>query len=305
MKRVSLMLLLLLTSTAVLIGFLTPWPISHSGSRPTSGAPLATPLERLQEGYLRFEASRKPLVESYVAQCMERRGFEYVPDSHTPARSAAQRLEPSEFKLRFGYGIVGPSLHPRQFEVATKADRNVLIRRALPPVQRQSYDRALYGGKADEVVVRAANGHALASFFPRSCITRAQQAFFGNQRILILATARLNLLLPILRRRIENDPRTISIVGRWSACMRARGYSFDNPGEARAYVQSLLMLAERRTELRRVARMELRLASVDGACQEEAGFASLAGVTAEYETALIMQHPGIIARVWPTPAGAR
>lgn len=274
-------------------------PVSSEGQEHQALEDRLTPMELLTREYELFEARTLPRVEKHIAACMKRRGFTYVAQPDSPTSPQDESLREREFAEQYGYGIVARILEPTMFELTREVDPNATIRGRLSPSRQTEFDRALTGNQTDAVPVLDRRGHEIAAFFPRSCVTRAHARYFGAQRPLLRATAKLNRLLPELRRRIQYDPLVQRARIAWSTCMLRKGYHFHSPDEILEFVARHARANGQLADLLALQQGEVRLALSDRDCAGEVGLGDTVYLaTSRHETLFIEAHPRITWLVW-------
>jgi hypothetical protein len=277
-----------------------------SGGSQTTGA-VEDQLGFDQAGIL----ARESRVEAAIAQCMKNEGFDYIPIDPFAQRAAlvgTSRLSDEDFLKQFGYGI--STLWGRG---NAQADPNQRLRATLGPADRRAYDRALWGENAGATFSEAVDsGH-----FDRlgGCTLKATEAVFGGAQVLTQLQGKLDELDD----RILEDRRMIKALERWSSCMAAAGYRYEDPDE----IDSDLF---RRTEkivgplpgqfatgppagqrprpydhaaLASLQHDEVAIARRDNACEQKNIEPVESVVRPEYEARFRAQNRGLINRVRP------
>ncbi len=145
--------------------------------------------------------------ESLIASCMTDAGFEYVPIDPVTFRGAmdaltsAPGLTDAEFVAQYGYGIT--TLPPTQAFGA--GEQNTRIYDQLSAADQIAYKRTLWG----------AGG----------CTKKAiHQVYTEEQR-------NANYVNPF-DAQVQQDPRMVDALEKWSGCMREAGYDYENPDDA-------------------------------------------------------------------------
>jgi hypothetical protein len=194
---------------------------SSSGSSSTSqtGATVEDQLGFDEAGIL----ARQSRVEAAIAQCMKNEGFDYIPIDPFAQRAAlvgSSRLSDADFLKQFGYGI--STLWGRG---NAQNDPNQRLRATLAPADRRAYDRALWGENVGATFTEAVD----SGRFDRlgGCTLKATEAVFGGAQVLTQLQGKLDELDD----RILEDRRMVKAVERWSSCMAAAGYRYEDPDE--------------------------------------------------------------------------
>jgi hypothetical protein len=167
--------------------------------------------------------ARQSRVEAAIAQCMKNEGFDYIPIDPFAQRAAlvgSSRLSDTDFLKQFGYGI--STLWGRG---QPQSDPNQRLRATLGPADRKAYDRALWGDNTGATFQEAVDsGH-----FDRlgGCTLKATEQVFGGAQVLTQLQGKLDELDD----RILEDRRMVKAVEKWSSCMAAAGYRYEDPDE--------------------------------------------------------------------------
>ncbi|MFM2415626.1 MAG: hypothetical protein RL385_349 [Pseudomonadota bacterium] len=241
-----------------------------------------------------------------VAECMKKRGFSYtrVPYDGDSTRDelAFERVSADDVEAASALGYELASTLEQAPEggapVATDPSRK------LPPAELARYDAALFGPepgaldvRRDPKVVTLTTSDGLTLGWHRdACISVARRAVFGDDDVALrkLELAREDLLNE-LEQRAARSPLHTAAVERWRICMRARGHTFDAPG------QPANMLAddfrEGRLNLEQLRDRERELATEDARCAREAGVRGALESARETEgRALARAHGDLIER---------
>ena len=255
--------------------------------------------------------ARQSRVEAAIAQCMKNEGFDYIPIDPFAQRAAivgSTRLSDEDFLNQFGYGI--STLWGRG---NPQGDPNQRLRATLGPADRRAYDRALWGENKGATFSEAVD----SGRFDRlgGCTRKATEAVFGGAQVLTQLQGKLDELDD----RILEDRRMIKAVERWSECMAAAGYRYDDPDEIdsdlfrrmEAIVGPLPgqfatgpPAGERpkpydRTALRNLQRDEVAIAQRDFACEQKDIEPVESVVRPEYEARFREQNRGLISQIRP------
>jgi hypothetical protein len=167
--------------------------------------------------------ARQSRVEAAIRDCMKAQGFDYVPVDPFAQRAAvtgATRLSDEDFLKQFGYGI--STLWGRGGETA---DPNERVRSSLGPADRRAYDRALWGdnsGASFQAAVDSGDFTRLGG-----CTRSATADVFGGAQVL----TQLQNKLDQLDERILEDQRMVRALERWTMCMAASGFQYEDPDE--------------------------------------------------------------------------
>ena len=164
---------------------------------------------------------RQTRVENGIATCMRTQGFEYVPVDPKVRRAALvgnASLSGADYEKQFGYGITTLFEQKRKLAVGP----NEAIRSRLSATDGKAYDQALVGEKGGTFLQAMDTGD-----FSQldGCTRKATEEAFGGATVLQSLQAKL----AELDQRIENDPRFLAAVQKWSGCMREAGFDVARP----------------------------------------------------------------------------
>jgi hypothetical protein len=176
---------------------------------------------------------RQARIQNAIRDCMKTQGFDYVPvdpAAQIAAVTGSSRLTDAEFTRQFGYGI--STFWGRG---GAQADPNAQYRRSLSPADQAAYGRALYGENDGATVDEALDSGDFSKL--GGCTRKATEAVFGGTQVL----TQLQSKLDDLDERINADPRMVRALEKWTSCMAAAGYRYEEPDD----IDSTLM---RRTE---------------------------------------------------------
>jgi hypothetical protein len=165
--------------------------------------------------------ARQSRVEAAIRGCMKAQGFDYVPVDPYAQRAAVtgvSRLSDQDFLKQFGYGI--STLWGRG---GAQSDPNQRVRLSLSPADRSAYDRALWGDNPGTTFQAAVDSGDFTKL--GGCTRRATEAVFGGAQVLTQLQGKLDQL----DERILQDQRMVRAVERWSRCMSAAGFQYEDP----------------------------------------------------------------------------
>lgn len=161
-------------------------------------------------------------VEADIATCMEAAGFEYVPIDPVTFReamaslTAVPGLSDEEFVEQYGYGF--STLPPLQRFGA--GEENTQIFEALSDADKVAYERTLWGDNVEATFVVMLENEDFTG--AGGCTKTAIEAVFTEEQLSPTFENPFDLL-------VEEDPRYISAVEEWSACMAESGYDYESP----------------------------------------------------------------------------
>ncbi|GGM49813.1 hypothetical protein GCM10012275_20880 [Longimycelium tulufanense] len=234
-----------------------------TGAQPAS-TPVEDPHVTLGEADLKLLTMEEPYAaerERLAAvdldetkRCMRKEGFDYPVASPDSAPDYWWRPNMAE-RRRDGYGFHKQGATPPRTAVDDYVE-------ALPDGERARYDQVLFGREEDYASIDLVTGQRY-SFPTDGCTAAAAERLYGSP-----AKAALVYYLPQevrnnLLDRIEADPVYHEVVGRWSQCMKARGYELATPSDARQTVGARVDDAPRHTA---PEQWEVEIAVADGEC---------------------------------------
>ena len=171
-------------------------------------------------------ASKVEQVEGLIGDCMTAAGFEYVPVDFArvkegmDADKSAPGLSDEEFIAQYGFGITTQYDHPgRELGLG---EQNVAIYEAFPPQEKVAYDHALLGEDREATFAQSVEAEDFSK--TGGCTRQAVE------QVVHAAGADAGLHQPG-RRGDHEDPRVVEATGKWSDCMRQKGYDYANPDD--------------------------------------------------------------------------
>jgi hypothetical protein len=167
---------------------------------------------------------RQTRVEGEIRDCMKAQGFDYVPvDPLVQERALTGKAQTEEeFIKQFGSGI--STLYDRGLGVQ-HADPNERIRKSLSAADRAAYDRVLSGGNPGATFGEAVDSGDFSEL--GGCTKQASEAEFGGTGVVTAVLGKLDEL----DERIVQDQRMRRAAQKWSACMMAKGYRYEEESE--------------------------------------------------------------------------
>lgn len=167
---------------------------------------------------------RQYRVEGEIRECMKSQGFDYVPvDPLVQERAlTGTALTEEEFIKQFGSGI--STLYDRGLG-DKHADPNERIRKSLSAADRAAYDRALGGENPGATFAEAVDSGDFSDL--GGCTKQASEAEFGGPGVVTALVGKLDEL----DERISQDQRMRRAAQKWSACMTAKGYRYEEESE--------------------------------------------------------------------------
>jgi hypothetical protein len=170
-----------------------------------------------REGQLELQSR----VEGKIGECMKAQGFDYVPVdpfAQQQALTGKARLSDEDFTKEFGYGI--STLFGRG---NAQSDPNERIRKSLGTADRAAYDRALGGDNPGVTFAEAVDSGDFTEL--GGCTKQASDEVFGGAATLTSLVGKLDEL----DERIVQDQRMVTATEKWSACMRDKGFQYEEP----------------------------------------------------------------------------
>lgn len=220
---------------------LTNTPTANTGdATPPSGPPGTEEFGLTKEELVRnIEA-----VEALIAQCMSKAGFDYVAVDYDTVRKgmtadkALPGVTDEQFIAQYGYGIstlyTGQS--PQLSNIRTAAqiglgEQNIQIFQSLSGADQVAYNLTLFGQNPDATFAVSLE----AEDFSRTggCTRTAVEQVFTQEQ---LSTTYVNPKDAL----IEQDPRMIAALSKFSDCLREAGFNYNHPNEIEADIKNRL-----------------------------------------------------------------
>jgi hypothetical protein len=169
-------------------------------------------------------AARIEKTEGLIAKCMSDAGFQYVALDFVTIKQAmdsdktAAGVSSEDFIKQFGLGITTQFNQPIVSFGA--GPQNASYIEGLPPSDQVAFKRTLWGESTDWNHARAleTEDFSLTGGCTRSAAERTYSPTEVSGSYVNPADVRL-----------EQDPRMVAAIKKWSDCMRADGYQYDNP----------------------------------------------------------------------------
>lgn len=237
--------------TAALAGLIAPLlcvaPQALADSFLSSiGSTVASALPGTEE----YGMSKKDLVnniesvEAGISACMRENGFEYVAVDYRTVRQGMTSdkslpgMSEREFVKEYGFGIAtlytghGPQLSklrtPAQIGLG---ERNVEIFNRLSKSDQVAYNHALFGEHSDATFAVALE----TEDFSRTggCTRKSVEKVFKPEQL------KASYRNP-KDAKIEQDPRMVAALGKWSERMRAAGFDYSHPRDVELDIKKRL-----------------------------------------------------------------
>lgn len=225
-------------------------------------------------------------VESHIADCMRKQGFEYVPADYKTVRrgmisdKSLPGMDEDEFIEEYGFGIstlytgkapqLNESYSPGRIGLGL---RNVDIFKGLSPADQAAYNRALLGDHLEATFAVALEQEDFSRC--GGCTLAAIRQVFKPEQ---LASSYYNPKDAL----VNKDPRMRAALRKYSDKMRAEGFDYSHPDQVEEDIHKRLdaiigeqtvpveqMSAEQKAVLKKLQEYERRVAKVTTKWQEE------------------------------------
>jgi hypothetical protein len=257
-----------------------------------------------REGLMELESR----VEGQIGECMKKQGFDYVPVdpfARQEALTGKARVTDADFNKQFGYGITTMfGRGGKQF------DPNDRMRKSLSASDRAAYDRALWGDSPGATFQEAADTGDFSDL--GGCTKEATDAAFGGAGVLTALVGKLDEL----DQRIVEDQRMVKATEKWSSCMAAKGYQYQEsdaidedllkrfkaivgPGARPMMVSLPGVTSYDRAALADLQRQEVAVVNADIECEKQEITPVEQVVRPQYEREFRHQNRALLARVRP------
>jgi hypothetical protein len=227
--------------------------------------PGATAAERLRLPYA---------MEVLTKRCMNRAGFSYWTGARPdPEESRAPGYvgDDTGWAAEHGYG----SRIQDRADRARRANPNGNYRAGLSPQRRESYDRALDGGRGAAVLtaeIPTPAGTGRISKRLGGCSAEAEKKLYGDPAAWFRAEKAVTNLQPLYVPRITRDGRFTAALAKWARCMARAGHPYPDPPAAR---DAVARTAAGLTPDRAFA-AERRVAVAEARCARESALGAVA-----------------------------
>ena len=169
-------------------------------------------------------AAKIDKVEALIGECMASAGFEYVPVDVDQVRAgmnadkSAPGLSDEEFVKQYGYGITTQFDKPGR-EIGL-GKQNVQIYNGLGPSEQSAYDHTLFGDDKEATFAQTLEAEDFST--TGGCTRTAVEKSFTS------AELSADYLNPA-DAAINQDPRMVKAIAKWSDCVRKDGFDYANP----------------------------------------------------------------------------
>ncbi|MFF7934981.1 hypothetical protein [Streptomyces sp. NPDC007940] len=230
-------------------------------------------------------------------ECMEKRGYKYWVEER-PAPDGPSLfpyvVDDPAWAARHGYGN---DIYRAQQREALR-DPNQRYFRSMPADRAPELVSALNGPRPEGLSVRLPNGIQV-THSDQGCVAEAERALYKDLPAWFRATRVATSLAGMRAGMVVADKRYLAALKPWARCMKAKGYTYPSPAEARA--------AATRPDKEWPHAEEVRLASAEAACAGSGSASSpssgpgsgsdtlsavVKSLDAEYRAELRRRHPG-------------
>ena len=220
-------------------------------------------------------AAKAEKVEGLIGDCMTAAGFEYVPVDFERVKEGmdADKSQPGlsdeEFIAQYGFGITTQYDHPgRELGLG---EQNIATYEALSPQEQVAYDHTLLGEDREATFAQTLEAEDFSH--TGGCTRQAVEQAFSPEE---MTQAYINPADVA----IDQDPRVVDALGKWSECMRQKGYDYAHPDDVEQDLHDRLAEVTRGADprtltgpdaaaLAELQGEELALAPVSIACEED------------------------------------
>lgn len=244
-------------------------------------------------------------VESLVATCMKKQGFEYVPLDPSVVlvnngRFVVSGLSEDDVRKQYGYGLTTTYGTPLGTKTVANPNPNAKIRDALSPSDRKTYDMTLNGSSQDGSFANAIVQGAFGTL--GGCNeSAAAEAFGGGDALNVVSSA-----LEEIDKRVSADPQMVQAEKKWRECLNAAGFNFSTSDQIDEHLKSGLKAIVGsnpenatfdRNALAALQQEELRTAEADWACEVKHKLPVEPKVIAAVEKAYFEANPGLASKL--------
>jgi hypothetical protein len=249
--------------------------------------------------------ARRLKVESLLATCMKKQGFEYVPLDPSVVlvnngRFVISGLTEDDFRKQYGYGLTTTYGTPAGTKAVANPNPNAKIRDALSPSDQKVYDKALHGGSEDGSF---ANAIVQGDFGMLGGCNKsaAAEAFGGGDALNVVSST-----LEEIDKRVSADPQMVQAEKKWRECLNAAGFKFSTSDQIDEHLKSALKAivgsnpdnaTVDRSALAALQQEELRTAEADWACEVKHKLPVEPKVIAAVEKAYFAANPGLASKL--------
>ncbi|HWL34862.1 MAG TPA: hypothetical protein VNQ77_01590 [Frankiaceae bacterium] len=226
--------------------------------------------------------------QQLVSRCMRVAGFEYVAVRPRPSAVVAQGsghfYEERSLVARRqdGYGL-SKTASAAVEEIPVEARANNEIVAKLTPAEKERYTLTLFGSDRTAISVTLPSGKSIATNSD-GCLSEARRALYLDlERWLLLdyigSASRLEI-----NAAVRKDERFLTALRKWADCMKGRGFSVHDPGDAKEEAAKAYEAAGNEANARS---RELEIAVADGECGEQSSFYTVLAEVEQEHTAAV------------------
>jgi hypothetical protein len=270
-------------------------------------SPVEKVLEKLSgmdmspEDQEKYWAEQNAKTEELVAECMQKEGFEYVPNTDNSMMVSTRddwKPDDREWVSQYGYGVVNWPGREEGGEVEDEyVDPNADYVAALSEAELTSYNEALYGP-----MIENPDPDAEWTWEDGGCYGWAQHEL-GDDSTELWSSEEAEAFFEVYGKFTENmegDPRMVEVNTAWTSCMADAGYSgyskqFDAQDsiytEVSAVYENQTEWTEDDPALAVIGEKEIELALADLDCREKTDYTKRSrSVQFELEEQFLVEH---------------
>jgi hypothetical protein len=195
-------------------------------------------------------------IQQQIAECMAAEGFEYIPfvPSDVGGGFGFGEEDQGEWVKKYGFGVATWVLMEEEFANEEDSDPwaddpNFAITEAMDELEREEYERLLYGGEPPIIEdtpweeIDAMTPEEQEAFFdeayrdwvPDGCMNSAYEEAYGGGEADMAFWEEFGEDFEDFWSRAEADPRIIEAQAGWSACMAEKGHDFATQQDMHEY----------------------------------------------------------------------
>lgn len=291
-----------LTAGAAVAALLAGCTSGPGGAPAEEGSPLERMFEQIwgmdvsPEERERLRQLQAAETQEYVATCMQKQGFEYVPsvgEGFVEVSPEDWRPDDRSWVSQYGYGIVKAPGRDEQLPSEPAADPNADYLASLSESERSAYEDVLYGA------LQVDPGDWQSD--DAGCFGWAQRQL-GISTFDLWETAEWQTLFEKtgeLNRSVNEHPVVRGVHDDWSACMADAGLVFEKPADASSPIYEALdeyhaTSSDRGSTdpaLAAIAEREVEIALVDLDCRESTDYEDrVRPIRWELEAQFVAEH---------------
>ena len=198
--------------------------VAGCAAQPATTSSAARPLSGAEDAFL-WQAE-----EALVSRCMAEQGFRYVVERRStgqPRCTFPYGNDDVGWARRHGFGSASAAAADAEQPVGPNDE---YVRR-LSAERQAAYVSALNGDPRRYVSAGLPNGMRVMATVD-GCTAAVRRELYGEPREWLVASYTVQAIGGEAHRRVTADPRYLSVLDRWRACMAARGHRYASPGAA-------------------------------------------------------------------------